>query len=219
MMSCFSILHRAFKWLEDYTSNELLKKAHVKRSPLLLQDVPVTQRKGKWLISLSEQWLINICRLLFLRVNPLIDVQIFLSILFYSKTVITLVYFSPSIGNFFHCPLRLLPWEGVAAETPFHKDCGSLKPVCLEPVALWDPSAPKCKAFYRQFFLEAYRVWDFWERQIWSDGELLYNCSLVPFPMMSLFGRRFPLHYTLLHAARLSNPACCWFCQFGQIYL
>lgn len=40
-------------------SNELLKMVHVKRSLLplllLLQDVPVTQRKGKRLISLSEQ--------------------------------------------------------------------------------------------------------------------------------------------------------------------
>lgn len=37
-------------------SNELLKMVHVNRSLLLLlQDVPVTQRKGKRLISLSEQ--------------------------------------------------------------------------------------------------------------------------------------------------------------------
>lgn len=164
MMSCFSILHGAFKQLEDCVSNELLKMVYVKRLLLLLQDVPVSQRKGKWLISLSKQWLINICLFLFIRVNSLIDLQIFLSILFYSKTVTILVYFSPSIGNFFHCSLPLLPWEGVAAETPFHEDCGSLKPVCLEPVVLWDPLAPKCKAFHRKFFLEAYGVWDFWER-------------------------------------------------------
>lgn len=39
-------------------SNELLKMVRVKRSLLpllLLQDVPVTQRKGKRLIPLSEQ--------------------------------------------------------------------------------------------------------------------------------------------------------------------
>lgn len=54
MMSYFSVLRGAFKQLEDYMSNELLKTVRVKRS-LLLQDVPVTQRKGKWLISLSEQ--------------------------------------------------------------------------------------------------------------------------------------------------------------------
>lgn len=37
-------------------SNELLKMVHVKRSLLLLllQDVPVTQRKGKRLISLGS---------------------------------------------------------------------------------------------------------------------------------------------------------------------
>lgn len=56
MMSCFSILHGAFKQLEDRVSNELLKMVYVKRLLLLLlQDVPVSQRKGKWLISLSEQ--------------------------------------------------------------------------------------------------------------------------------------------------------------------
>lgn len=55
MMSCFSILHGAFKQLEDHVSNELLKMVYVKRLLLLLQDVPVSQRKGKWLISLSEQ--------------------------------------------------------------------------------------------------------------------------------------------------------------------
>lgn len=50
-MSCVSILHGAFKGLEDHMSNELLKMVHVKRSLLLLlQDVPVTQRKGKRLI-------------------------------------------------------------------------------------------------------------------------------------------------------------------------
>lgn len=163
-MSCFSLLQGAFKQLEDCMSNELLKMAHVKRSPLLLQDVPVTPRKGKWFISLSEQWLINICLFLFIRVNSLIDLQIFLSILFYSKTVTISTYFSPSIGNFFHCPLPRCPWEGVAAETPFHKDRGSFKPVCLETVVLWDPSVPKSKAFHRTLFLEAYGVWDFGER-------------------------------------------------------
>lgn len=42
-------------------------------------------------MSPSEQWLINICFFLFIRVNSLIDLQIFLSILFYSKTVTILV--------------------------------------------------------------------------------------------------------------------------------
>lgn len=130
-------------------SNELLKTVRVKRS-LLLQDVPVTQIKGKWLISLSEQWLINICLFLFIRVNSLIDLQIFLSILFYSKTVTILVSFSPPIGNFFHCCL-LLPWEGVAAETPFHKDRGALKSVCLEPVVLWDLQHQSAKHFTESF--------------------------------------------------------------------
>jgi len=54
MTSHFSVLHRAFKRLEDCMSNELLKMVHVKRS-VLLQDVPVTQRKGKCLLSLSKQ--------------------------------------------------------------------------------------------------------------------------------------------------------------------
>lgn len=56
VMSWVSILHRAFTGLEDHVSNELLEMVRVRRSllPLLLQDVPVTQRKGKRLISVTH---------------------------------------------------------------------------------------------------------------------------------------------------------------------
>lgn len=85
VMSWVSILHRAFTGLEDHMSNELLKwfmsRGHCCFCCCRMCQWLKEKAKG-WFL-----WLIDICLFLFIPVSSVIDLQIFLSILFYSRTV------------------------------------------------------------------------------------------------------------------------------------